>query len=123
MDLSHNQLETLPPQTRRLVNLQTLILNDNPMGTYQMRQLPSLTMLKSLQVRGTQRNTTNFPTSLEALPDLDEVDLSHNGLSKFPDGLFTIPSLRKLNMSDNIIGELHMAIGELSFFKQLAHFS
>jgi len=91
------------------------------MGTYQMRQLPSLTMLKSLQVRGTQRNTTNFPTSLEALPDLDEVDLSHNGLSKFPDGLFTIPSLRKLNMSDNIIGELHMAIGELSFFKQIVN--
>ena len=37
LDLSHNKLESLPPQTRRLVNLQTLILNDNPLGLFQMR--------------------------------------------------------------------------------------
>lgn len=37
LDLSNNQLETLPPQTRRLANLQTLNLNHNPLGHFQLR--------------------------------------------------------------------------------------
>jgi len=37
LDLSSNNLETLPPQTRRLANLQTLILNHNPLGHFQLR--------------------------------------------------------------------------------------
>lgn len=37
LDLSNNQLETLPPQTRRLANLQTLNLNNNPLGHFQLR--------------------------------------------------------------------------------------
>lgn len=37
LDLSNNQLETLPPQTRRLSNLQTLILSDNPLELFQLR--------------------------------------------------------------------------------------
>nr|CAH0109694.1 unnamed protein product [Daphnia galeata] len=110
LDLSHNRLETLPPQTRRLVNLQTLILNGNPMANYQMRQLPSLTALRSLQVRDTQRSVLNIPSSLEALLDVGEVDLSQNGLSRIPDGLFVLPTLRRLNMSNNIMTELHSAI-------------
>jgi Leucine-rich repeat (LRR) protein len=112
LDLSHNRLETLPPQTRRLVNLQTLILNGNPMANYQMRQLPSLTALRSLQVRDTQRSVLNIPSSLEALLDVGEVDLSQNGLSRIPDGLFVLPTLRRLNMSNNIMTELHSAIGK-----------
>jgi Leucine-rich repeat (LRR) protein len=112
LDLSHNRLETLPPQTRRLVNLQTLILNGKPMANYQMRQLPSLTALRSLQVRDTQRSVLNIPSSLEALLDVGEVDLSQNGLSRIPDGLFVLPTLRRLNMSNNIMTELHSAIGK-----------
>jgi Leucine-rich repeat (LRR) protein len=37
LDLSHNKLETVPPQTRRLANLQTLNLNHNPLGHFQLR--------------------------------------------------------------------------------------
>lgn len=37
LDLSNNHLETLPPQTRRLANLHTLILNNNPLGHFQLR--------------------------------------------------------------------------------------
>lgn len=77
-----------------------------------MRQLPSLTALRSLQVRDTQRSVTNIPSSLEALLEVDEVDLSKNGLSRIPDGLFVLPTLRRLNMSDNVMVELHSAIGE-----------
>lgn len=37
LDLSNNKLETVPPQTRRLANLQTLNLNHNPLGHFQLR--------------------------------------------------------------------------------------
>lgn len=37
LDLSENQLESLPPQMRRLVHLQTLVLNGNPLLHAQLR--------------------------------------------------------------------------------------
>ena len=74
---------------------------------------------RQLQVRSTQRNAANLPSSLESLPELDEVDLGQNALSRLPDGLFTVTSLRKLNVSDNLLGELHSAVDlwcPISFF-------
>lgn len=88
------------------------------MGNYQMRQLPSLTALRCLQVRDTQRSVLNIPSSLEALLDVSEVDLSQNGLSRIPDGLFVLPTLRRLNMSNNIMTELHSAIGNTTYSLQ-----
>lgn len=104
--MSHNELETLPPQTRRLANLQTLILNDNPMGLFQLRQLPSLLCLETLHMRNTQRTLANFPSSLETLSNLSDLDLSQNSLPKIPDALFSLPNLKRLNMSENEIAEL-----------------
>lgn len=37
LDLSDNKLDSLPPQMRRLVHLQTLILNNNPLVHAQLR--------------------------------------------------------------------------------------
>jgi Leucine rich repeat len=36
LDLSNNSLEQLPPQLRRLTNLQTLALNNNPLSHFQV---------------------------------------------------------------------------------------
>ncbi|XP_048519020.1 protein flightless-1 [Dendroctonus ponderosae] len=110
LDLSDNRLETLPPQTRRLANLQTLVLNNNPMGHFQLRQLPSLTSLETLHLRNTQRNLANFPPSLENLLSLTDVDLAQNALPRVPDALYSLPSLRRLNLSDNDIAELSSAV-------------
>lgn len=106
LDLSNNNLETLPPQTRRLVNLVTLILNNNPLGHFQLRQLPSLVNLETLQMRNTQRTLSNFPGSLENLTSLAEVDLSQNSLPKVPDALYQLSNLKRLNLSENEITEL-----------------
>ncbi|KAL3268088.1 hypothetical protein HHI36_007215 [Cryptolaemus montrouzieri] len=110
LDLSQNNLETLPPQTRRLANLQTLILNDNPLGHFQLRQLPSLLNLQTLQMRNTQRNLNNFPSNLENLTNLCEVDLSQNALPKLPESLYSLPNLKRLNLSENEITEVSTAI-------------
>lgn len=106
MDLSNNNLETLPPQTRRLVNLQTLILNNNPLGHCQLRQLPSLINLDLLHMRNTQRSLSNFPTNLENLVSLSDVDLAQNALPKLPEALYSLPNLKRLNLSDNEITEI-----------------
>ena len=65
VDLSNNKLETLPPQMRRLTNLQTLILNNNPMLHAQLRQLPALVNLQCLHMRNTQRTISNMPAGEE----------------------------------------------------------
>lgn len=53
LDLSNNKLETLPPQTRRLANLQTLNLNHNPLGHFQLRyhNINLLKMIKRARAR------------------------------------------------------------------------
>lgn len=58
--------ETLPPQMRRLVFLESLILNDNPrLGHYQLKQLHALTSLRTLHVRNSARTITNTPLALD----------------------------------------------------------
>ncbi|KAM7307714.1 protein flightless-1 [Ixodes scapularis] len=113
LDLSGNQLETLPPQMRRLVSLQTLVLNDNPLGHYQLRQLPALTSLQTLHMRNTQRTVVNTPVSLDTSAVLSDVDFSQNALPRIPDVLYTLTTLRRLNLSDNCISEISPVIGDV----------
>ena len=91
---------------RRLVNLNTLILNNNALGHNQLRQLPSLTSLTTLHLRNTQRNLNNIPSSLESLANLIDLDLAQNQLSRLPEALYTLPKLKRLNLSDNLFNEL-----------------
>lgn len=113
LDLSNNFLDTLPPQTRRLTNLETLILNHNPLELFQLRQLPSLQNLKYLQMRDTQRNLLNFPTALDHVINLVELDISQNNLSKIPDTCYSLINLKRLNLSDNEITEISQQIEQL----------
>ncbi|XP_053425145.1 protein flightless-1 homolog isoform X4 [Nycticebus coucang] len=112
LDLSENRLESLPPQLRRLVHLQTLVLNGNPLLHAQLRQLPAMTALQTLHLRNTQRTQSNLPTSLEGLSNLADVDLSCNDLARVPECLYTLPSLRRLNLSSNQITELSLCIDQ-----------
>ena len=70
LDLSANKLESLPPQLKRLIQLKTLILNDNPLLNAQLRQLPSLVSLETLHLKNTQRTPTNIPSELYKLANL-----------------------------------------------------
>nr|XP_014093110.1 protein flightless-1 isoform X1 [Bactrocera oleae] len=110
LDLSNNRLETLPPQTRRLANLQTLNLANNPLELFQLRQLPSLQNLESLNMKNTQRTLSNFPTTLDSLSNLAELNISKNMLPKIPDCVYNLPNLKRINLSDNLITELSSSI-------------
>ena len=110
LDVSHNELDALPPQLRRLANLQVLELSHNPLSHFQIRPLPSLTELRTLHMRNTQRTGANIPTGLEALVHLADVDLSENQLTTIPEGLLSVPNLRRLNLGSNAIVEVSPAI-------------
>ncbi|XP_045074645.1 protein flightless-1 homolog, partial [Coregonus clupeaformis] len=112
LDLSDNKLDSLPPQMRRLVHLQTLILNNNPLMHAQLRQLPAMVALQTLHLRSSQRTQSNMPTSLEGLAHLADVDLSFNDLSRVPECLYTLSSLKRLNLSSNQISELSLCIDQ-----------
>ncbi|KAJ1096729.1 hypothetical protein NDU88_001860 [Pleurodeles waltl] len=112
LDLSDNKLESLPPQMRRLVHLQTLILNNNPLMHAQLRQLPAMTALQTLHLKNTQRTQSNLPTSLEGLNNLSDVDLSSNDLTRVPECLYTLSNLKRLNLSGNQISELSLCIDQ-----------
>ena len=113
LDLSSNKLEMLPPQLRRLVHLKTLILNDNPLVHAQLRQLPALVSLESLQLANTQRTLTNIPSGLDNLHNLKDIDLSRNGLTAIPEAIYKVKSLRRLNLSETAVTEVLMNIGDL----------
>ncbi|XP_012728550.2 protein flightless-1 homolog [Fundulus heteroclitus] len=112
LDLSDNKLDSLPPQMRRLVHLQTLILNNNPLMHAQLRQLPAMVALQTLHLRNTQRTQSNMPTSLEGLTNLADVDLSSNDLTRVPECLYSLSSLKRLNLSSNQISELSLCIDQ-----------
>uniref|UniRef100_A0A7N8Y0E5 Protein flightless-1 homolog n=1 Tax=Mastacembelus armatus TaxID=205130 RepID=A0A7N8Y0E5_9TELE len=112
LDLSDNKLDSLPPQMRRLVHLQTLILNNNPLMHAQLRQLPAMVALQTLHLRNTQRTQSNMPTSLEGLTHLADVDLSCNDLTRVPECLYSLGSLKRLNLSSNQISELSLCIDQ-----------
>ena len=115
-DVSHNNLDALPPQLRRLSNLQTLILSNNPLSHFQIRPLPSLTELRTLHMRNTQRTLSNIPTGLEGLIHLSDVDLSENQLTKVPEGLLHVPNIKRLNLGSNQITEIS---GEIEIWQKL----
>nr|CAD7257477.1 unnamed protein product [Timema shepardi] len=104
LDLSNNNLETLPPQTRRLANLQTLVLNCNPLGHFQLRQLPSLMNLETLHMRDTQRTLSNIPGNLDnQWQHLETLKLCRNKLTALPASLCKLMSLRRLYVNDNLL--------------------
>lgn len=57
-------------------------------------------------MRNTQRTLTNFPTALDNLTNLTDIDLAQNALPKVPESLYCLPNLKRLNLSDNEITEL-----------------
>uniref|UniRef100_A0A3B1JZJ3 Protein flightless-1 homolog n=1 Tax=Astyanax mexicanus TaxID=7994 RepID=A0A3B1JZJ3_ASTMX len=129
LDLSDNKLDSLPPQMRRLVHLQTLILNNNPLMHAQLRQLPAMVALQTLHLRNTQRTQSNMPTSLEGLTNLAVVRVpwvypclildqlyihTNNNLELIPEGLCRCGKLKKLVLNKNRLVTLPEAIHFLS---------
>lgn len=64
----------------------------------------------------TQRTIQNFPTTLDSLSNLVELDMSRNSLQKVPQCLYNLSNLQRLNLSENDITEIST---EIEFLKKL----
>ncbi|KAL4226821.1 hypothetical protein ACF0H5_014799 [Mactra antiquata] len=93
LDLSHNQLETLPESFGLLFHLETVRLNYNKLIT--------------------------LPNSFYHLIKLSKLDLSHNCLKSIPNECIHLECLEKLNVSHNKLKALPTALGGLKSLKVL----
>ncbi|VDP04031.1 unnamed protein product [Heligmosomoides polygyrus] len=119
LDLSNNKLDMLPPQIRRLTMLQELRLSNNPLHHFQLKQLPSMTSLRVLHMRNTNRTLDNIPPSLDDLENLRDVDLAENNLPAIPEALFKLKSLRKLDVSSNKMEKITIPEGSWEMLETL----
>lgn len=77
-----------------------------------------LTSLKALIVAG--NNFPELPSDLfSLLSGLEELDVSHNLLTKLPEGIANCSKLRVLNISANTLSSLPSDIGNLSSLREL----
>nr|XP_025042164.1 protein flightless-1 homolog [Pelodiscus sinensis] len=124
LDLSENRLESLPPQMRRLVHLQTLILNrpapaaarhdgsaDPPPEEHAAHaEQPAHQPGRPDQPRRAGPSTPACLSPSLAAPSSPMA--ARRRLSRVPECLYTLSSLRRLNLSSNEIAELSLCIDQ-----------
>ena len=107
LDLSKNKLTKLPPALRSAVQLRSLLLGDNPLGTCSLRNVLPLCNLETLDLQGTGRTADALPDELStALTGLRELNVSRNKLDVLPECVAAMPSLVRLDLGDNCIATL-----------------
>lgn len=139
LDLSSNELHTLPDELMQLQELQWLDLSNN-----QFEQIPhvlsalqtlhlidlannrlselssSIFRLQNLQRLNLSKNILRqIPDELGVFAHLQRLDLSHNYLTVFPDAILGLSALQQLSMIGNQIGVLPDNIDRLSRLRLL----
>ncbi len=111
LNLSYNQLTTLPESLGQLAQLQLLSLFNNQLTTLP-KSLVQLTQLPSLNLSGNQ--LMSLPESLGQLTQLRELNLSGNGLTALPESRGALTQLLTLYVSHNNLTVLPESLGQLT---------
>ena len=116
LDLSWNQLNSLPDNFGNLQNLVNLELDDN-----QLSSLPdnfgNLQNLSDLFLNSNQ--LSSLPESFGNLQSLSDFDLSWNQLTSLPESFGNLQSLSNLSLSDNQLSSLPENFGNLQSLSDL----
>lgn len=100
LDLSNNQIEHLPVSLGTCVWLKTLLLNKNKL-ILKGRYFSTFQRLEELHLADNALNKVpDLPSTLRKL------NLAHNQITQIPAALFQIPNLRQLDLSHNPLGSL-----------------
>jgi len=116
LNLSGNQLRTLPESFGQLPNLQTFSAHSN-----QITSLPpgfgQLPHLQNLYLNNNQ--LTQLPDGFGQLAQLESFEMMHNLLSSLPPGFGQLGKLQYLILFDNQLSSLPAEIGQLTGLKTL----
>jgi len=116
LNLSNQNIKSLPAEIGRLTNLRELILYNNQM-TSVPKELGQLTNLTELWLDTNQ--LTSVPKELGQLTNLMSLYLYGNQLTSVPKELGQLTNLRKLVLSGNRLTSVPKEIGRLTNLKRL----
>lgn len=121
LDLSQNQLASLPASYSQFVNLSVINLSNNHFRSFPM----VLTSLKKLNTINLSYNViTSIPSQIEELKELRVLKLKYNNLESLPSTLGKLP-LKKLILTNNPLESIPKEVvnrgtaGVLSYLTQL----
>jgi internalin A len=111
LEIKNNSLITLPQQIGQLTNLTRLDLRNNQL-TVLPSEIGQLTNLTTLNLSHNQ--LTELPSEIGHLTKLKRLDLDGNLLTKLPDEIKYLTNLAELNLQDNKLITLPTGIGQLT---------
>ena len=116
--LSHNQLTSLPNSIGNLTNLKGLDLSSNKLLTSLPNSIGNLTNLEWLDL-GHNRLLTSLPNSIGNLTNLEDLNLSFCKLTSLPNSIGNLAKLEYFNLSFCKLSSLPSNIGNLNNLKDL----
>jgi len=110
LDVSNNQLTSLPAEIGKLTQLQRLLVENN-----QLTSLPAeIGQLAQLQTLGVRNNQlTSLPAEIGKLVQLGWLEVSNNQLTSLPAEIGQLAQLQRLIVRNNQLTSLPAEIGKL----------
>ena len=105
-------LGDFPPLINTMPNLRTLSL-DNCHITLTADSAARLATMSRLEALNLHQNPLGQVPDIQAMSDLEDLDLSQTGIDRMPVGLLNLPNLDTVFLNDNQIRELPPALFEL----------
>ena len=112
LDLSRNKLNTLPESVTKLTNLTQLNLSRNKLETLPESVTKLKTNLTGLYLSFNQLET--LPKSVTKLTNLTQLDLSFNQLKTLPESVTKLTNLTQLGLNSNQLENLPESVTKLS---------
>ena len=105
IDISYNNIKSLPSQIDRFTNLQVFILKGNKLNSLpaEIGKLSKLTILDA-----SDNDITDIPAEIGNLSNLKTLDLSGNDIDEFPNEMIKLTNLEVLNLTGNPVKPDHL---------------
>jgi Leucine-rich repeat (LRR) protein len=110
IDLSHNQISSIPPDIAQLGEfLQVFLISNNKLQSVS-KEVYQLNVLVKLDLSSNQLE--HLESGISSLVSLSELLLSGNALASLPEDIGDCPSLEKLDVSQNKLKTLPEKLGK-----------
>ena len=117
LDLSYQDLDTLPNAITSFTNLERLYLSNNCIHPKQLHKLASLKNLMEINLES--NSLSQIPEEIFNFTKLTSLSLSENYIEVIPSQLSNLSNLEEINLYGNKISELPKDMSNLKILKKL----